>query len=582
MNIEDLKIHKCGAPAVLDLTGLLTKKDFRQLKKGVNIVTLDNRQKTKIVEETAAALNASYQKCQNKVTIEIPEQVEKRITTGAIIGLPLQKGDPFFYQQGKTIHLPNDRQRNIHLEIANAEQNDMRRLAEKHEGIFKKCDKGGTLVFMKKDYYRKICDKHLLTANYIETTREEIKGGQKELKDLLQCIEKENPKLFQKIFKNVDLEEDRVRYIYFLIKIHKPIEADGLYRGRPIVDCKRTPFAAADKLSAEFCKPLIYVMHTIALSNLVVLSDIRKLQTSGKNVVFWVADVYDLYTNVPINEAIDSVGRLLEKYQVGDAQARPYIRRILEIVLKYNIFSCGERTFKQLHGVPMGSNIAPLAADAFLFEREEEFIKSNKGILMFRRYRDDMLAITQTEEAAAELENSYNNMHPRIKIESERSVVAVNFLDIRLSKFSDGALRTGVYFKPTDTLQMLHKSSAHPANTIKGIIQGRILSFLRICNNLEDFMTATLSLAEQGPSRGYTPEEILDEVANVARKCVWRPWPFKAHKENDDQLDKRTAIKCTYVPELEPVYDVMRRRKVKFCLTEAPPLLRKLCRSKDW
>ena len=42
---------------------------------------------------------------------------------------------------------------------------------------------------------------------------------------------------------------------------------------------------------------------------------------------------------------------------------------------------------------------------------------------------------------------------------------------------------TNGYFKPIDTLELLHKKSHHPNHTFKGIIKSQILRYVRICNN---------------------------------------------------------------------------------------------------
>ena len=41
-----------------------------------------------------------------------------------------------------------------------------------------------------------------------------------------------------------------------------------------------------------------------------------------------------------------------------------------------------------------------------------------------------------------------------------------------------GTFDTKVYFKPTDTLKLLHKKSHHPNHTFKGLIKGRTIWFL--------------------------------------------------------------------------------------------------------
>ena len=48
-------------------------------------------------------------------------------------------------------------------------------------------------------------------------------------------------------------------------------------------------------------------------------------------------------------------------------------------------------------------------------------------------------------------------------------------------------LDTKVYFKPTDTHRLLHKTSYHPGHTFKAILKSQILRYYRICANPADF-----------------------------------------------------------------------------------------------
>ena len=53
-----------------------------------------------------------------------------------------------------------------------------------------------------------------------------------------------------------------------------------------------------------------------------------------------------------------------------------------------------------------------------------------------------------------------------------------------------GTFDTKVYFKPTDTLELLHNKSHHPNHTFKGLIKSQILRYVRICNNKQDVLIA--------------------------------------------------------------------------------------------
>ena len=66
-----------------------------------------------------------------------------------------------------------------------------------------------------------------------------------------------------------------------------------------------------------------------------------------------------------------------------------------------------------------------------------------------------------------------------------------------------GTFDTKVYFKPTDTLELLHKKSHHTSHTFKGLIKSQILRYVRICNKKQDVMIACGKLFAALVRRGY-------------------------------------------------------------------------------
>ena len=67
-----------------------------------------------------------------------------------------------------------------------------------------------------------------------------------------------------------------------------------------------------------------------------------------------------------------------------------------------------------------------------------------------------------------------------------------------------GILDTKVFFKPTDTHQLLNKSSCHPKHTFAGIIKSQITRFYRICSQILDFAAACAVLFNALRKRGYS------------------------------------------------------------------------------
>jgi len=70
-------------------------------------------------------------------------------------------------------------------------------------------------------------------------------------------------------------------------------------------------------------------------------------------------------------------------------------------------------------------------------------------------------------------------------------------------------LHTKVFFKPTDTHQLLHRSSFHPAHTFKSIVRSRFIRFKRISTSFYDYQQASSTLIRVLSSRGYSLPSLL-------------------------------------------------------------------------
>jgi hypothetical protein len=563
-------VHRCSAPAIIDTVGVLTAEEKSTLSQGLNIVCLTQKEKKEAITATAALLDATCTtSADGSLAIRVPAQKFKKLSLGPFVGLAAQ-----------TVLQPDDPERTLRLPKPVGDP-QLRRLRQLRDlGVFKKADKGASLVFLSKAAYCRMALKHLETSNYVLVASDDG-SGQAALESLVARVRASGSARCRKLLHVIDLVVTRLRFMYMLPKIHKPFDDEGLYKPRPIVDCRGTALAAADKIAATFCAPLNKHLFTIAASSLDVVRAIRDLDVGPLDVVFYSADVSDLYTNVPIDASIDVVAALLDEFKVGHADERELVVQLLKLAFNNNTFHFADKTFRQVHGIPMGSNSAPLVADCFLFSLERHRLDVD-GLMLFKRYRDDILAVTSTASAADELDRRYKSFHPRIKLESVTSTSSVDFLDIRITKFEDGSLRTGMFFKPTNSLPLLHRSSQHPEHVLIGAIKSRLLNYVRVCNNTQDLVSAFVSLASSATRFGYTEWEIIRLAADVVDSVCNRPWPFLSSKRDADDLrDYRTNNVVTFCRDAEPLHRLVRRRKLKLSLSEGKGLMRQLCRTKD-
>ena len=143
------------------------------------------------------------------------------------------------------------------------------------------------------------------------------------------------------------------------------------------------------------------------------------------------------------------------------------------------------------------------------------------------RYLDDIFDIwTHGETEFKTFWNILNTHQNCIKVTVETSYDEINFLDTTIFKgnrFSQiRKLDSKVYFKTTDTHQLLHRKSFHPKHTFTGILKSQVLRFHRICNNGADFDKAMKilfdSLAKMGYSRRFLRSVKIKTIRSISNR----------------------------------------------------------------
>ena len=138
------------------------------------------------------------------------------------------------------------------------------------------------------------------------------------------------------------------------------------------------------------------------------LSDIQ-LQSDEQLVSL---DVESLFTNVPVNEALEYTTELM--YSPNHDFAPPIDQdtfvKLLKLVCVDVVFSTHQGYFKQVDGVAMGSPLGPLLANVFMSKFDKDL-----GLFspFYYRYVDDILRTMLVGRGEYWL-NFANTMHPNL------------------------------------------------------------------------------------------------------------------------------------------------------------------------
>ena len=187
----------------------------------------------------------------------------------------------------------------------------------------------------------------------------------------------------------------------------------------------------------------------------------------------------------------------------------------------------GSKLYRQIVGIPMGTNCAPLVADLFLFCYERDFMLSlsednqSDVIEAFNspsRYLDDLLNIDN---------NFFDSMVNRIYPSELRlnkaymSNTEASFLYLHLS-ISDGFVQTKIYDKRDDfdfdIVNFPFLDGDVPRSTSYGVYISQLIRFARVSSHVDDFNTRNKVLPAKLLRQGYRYHKIRKAFSKFYRR----------------------------------------------------------------
>lgn len=197
---------------------------------------------------------------------------------------------------------------------------------------------------------------------------------------------------------------------------------------------------------------------------------IQKLKFSSQAFLFTI-DVESLYTNTDTALGIQAVRHT---FRTHPAPRRPdeAILELLYINLTRNYFIFNSQHFLQIHGTAMGKKFAPAYAYIYMANWENTlFPKLSHRPSVYFRFLDDIFGVFEHgHQSFEEFLERANEHHISINLKACIDPYQVNFLDLTVffPNSSDGSkiLKTKVFFKPTDTHCLLHKTLNTPLKVL--------------------------------------------------------------------------------------------------------------------
>ena len=397
--------------------------------------------------------------------------------------------------------------------LTNSEMRALKKLRRNPDIVIKPADKGTATVIMSKENYLKEGTRQLSNPKHYKKLETPI--YQNTAKSINTTLSKlvDSGHITDKEFEYLKSPDNpRPRRLYLTPKIHKKVEKwtvpFKIPPGRPIVsDCDSDSYYVSEYLDS-FLFPLATKHPSYIKDTGEFLSKLSNLKIPD-DCILATMDVDSLYTNIDNDAGLESVRLAFQNYP---SARRPdqEILDLLKLSLENNDFQFNGDWYLQIWGTAMGKKFAPNYANLFMANWEAEALKTcEKQPLVYLRFLDDIFVIwTHSEADFWTFFETLNSHHPSIKLKSETSSESVDFLDVTVfkgTKFSsENVLDTKVFFKPTDTHELLHKKSFHPKHTFAGILKSQILRYHRICSNFSDFEDSCCTLFNVLRTRGYS------------------------------------------------------------------------------
>ena len=434
-----------------------------------------------------------------KLNLEIKNDLPKNFETGLTLTLGVdQAPTPLFNKCFKNKSKDN---------LSKMERQSLTKLKNNSEIIIKSADKGGATVIMDRNLYIQEAERQLSNPKYY-TKIDQPLGPRNKVKitEILTGIL--NKKLITPAqFKYLSgPKEFLTRTFYLLPKIHKEKTKwpnPKMPEGRPIVsDCDSESSRVAEYIDS-FVNPLAVKNFSYIKNSYEFVSKIRhKACPPGYLIV--TGDVKALYTNMNIARIIQVV---TDEFKANPDPHRPdlEILQLLELTLYNNDFTFNNQQYLQIHGCAMGKKYSPGLAGLYM-KYFDECAVNNFEIKAeyYFRFLDDIHFLWGGGEAKLlEYQKFLNQLIPDIEVTLEYSPVGLPFLDTFVYSF-DNKLETKIFFKPTDTHQLLQRDSYHPPHVCKGILKSQLIRFKRISSKYTDYVETCNTLFSFLKNRGYS------------------------------------------------------------------------------
>ena len=394
-------------------------------------------------------------------------------------------------------------------------------------------DKGlGPYVASRPKAIKQVITEHLSGDTYEQLSEETAKKEQRESENAFRLLVKKHEKKldhitwFERSFLLHAKEGSRTPVFYPLWKVHKNHPSV-----RPVISsCGSFPEIFSIYADEKMKRLVQDVLKTYIISSdqlVYALEEFYPNKLPAGALLFSV-DAVGMYGNIDTDHGIEVTEKFLDLYgnRISDKIPKEFIISILKLIMKRNIFSFGDTFWKQTSGTAMGTSCA--VNYAFLYMGLLEMLRLlndfKQWMPWYGRFIDDGLGIWLSHRSGSaqawERFMSCLNNWGKLKWTTTGLVRSLVFLDLTVTINEYNKLEFQSYRKPMSLQSYLPPNSAHPPDTLRSIICGRVRAYFLHCTHHQDFETECTELAKNLIASGWEWKAIRTHFNDIEQSLL--------------------------------------------------------------
>ena len=307
---------------------------------------------------------------------------------------------------------------------------------------------------------------------------------------------------------------------YLLLKVHKPPPL----KSRPVVSCSGSLLFPLGVWVDDKLQQVARAQRSYFKSSWILKNQLLALNLPP-GTKFFSADARGMYTNIPTEQALRTIGRYLRAHPTRflDVPVKA-LMEALTLIMKNNFFTFGDTSWVQLSGCAMGTPPAPPYATLCFAPHEDDCVDSCSNVFYYRRFIDDVIGLwTPSSDPATDaqqwtsFQRRLNEWNGLIWDFTPRSNELI-FMDLTLS-IRDGRITTSLYEKPLNLHLYIPPSSAHPPGLISGMVFGMLHRIHTLCTDPADQIHRSKTFFHQLQRRGWKRDVLLPLFIDGIKKA---------------------------------------------------------------